>query len=298
MKQVTIEAPAKVNLGLDVIGRRTDGYHEIRSVMAMLDLSDRLVVFEDDSQANDDLPGVPGPDNLIRQALTRYRDIAPASAPLGWRIEKRIPAATGLGGASADAAAALFAANTLAGNPVPMDRLRLLAAEIGSDVPFFLGSPVAIASGRGTDLEPLPPVTGSVIVVVPEISLDAKTRSMYAALEPKDFGDGTVVDRVTDALVRGQIPASSSLRNSFSRAIGEKVPLLPVIWRALDNANIGPFALTGAGPATYVLLEGDVDRSEAVLRMKASLPPEVRIIATAFRGDPLFASPNDGTCLA
>jgi 4-diphosphocytidyl-2-C-methyl-D-erythritol kinase len=289
MRRVLIDAPAKVNLGLEVLGRRADGYHDIRSVMAMLELSDRLVVFEDERESNDEVAGVAGPENLIRKALTRYRDAVPASSPLGWRIEKRIPAAAGLGGASSDAAATLIAANVLAGDAIHAQELQLLASELGSDVPFFLGTPVGIASGRGTEVEPLPPIAGKVILIVPDVSLEAKTQSMYGALKPQDFGDGTTTRIVVESLGSGRLPSCDELRNSFSRAAGERLPQLQALWEQLDLANIGSFALTGAGPTTFVLVDHEQVSSEVARSLRDTLPSELRIIETAFRSTPLAA---------
>ncbi|HYJ12483.1 MAG TPA: hypothetical protein VEW66_02770 [Thermomicrobiales bacterium] len=292
MKKVVVDAPAKVNLGLEVIGRRADGYHDIRSVMAMLRLADRLFIFEDDNEFNDEVVGVAGRENLIRKALMRYREVVPTSGPLGWRIEKRIPAAAGLGGASSDAAAALIGANALANDALSSQGLLLLASDLGSDVPFFLGTPVAVASGRGTDLDPLPPISGGVILVVPDFTLEAKTLSMYGALRPADFGDGIAADRVGVALAAGRMPSCRELRNSFSRAAVEKIPVLQSLWKSLDRLNIGAFGLTGAGPATYVLIDPHLDRTEAAQSLRAAVSPGLRVIETAFRREPLIARPD------
>jgi 4-diphosphocytidyl-2C-methyl-D-erythritol kinase len=156
-------------------------------------------------------------------------------------------------------------------------------------VPFFLGAPLAIASGRGTDLEPLSPIMGDVILLVPDVTLEAKTRSMYGALQTEDFGDGTVADRASEAIGVGRIPSSGDMQNSFSRAAAESVPMLQSIWTTLGQANVGAFALTGAGPATFVLLDRGRDRSEVARSLHATMPSGVRVIETEFRVDPLTA---------
>jgi 4-diphosphocytidyl-2C-methyl-D-erythritol kinase len=124
-------------------------------------------------------------------------------------------------------------------------------------------------------------------LIVPNITLEAKTKSMYGALVPADFGEGTTTSLVVEALGGGRIPSSPTLRNSFTRVAGEKHPQLLAIWKILDLANVGPFALTGAGPATSVLVDRNRDRFEVARSLRAALPSDLRVIETAFRSQPL-----------
>ena len=160
-----VEAPAKLNLSLRVLGRRADGFHEIDSVMVALPgLCDRIAI--DPAEADGfecDASGVPTDgSNLVLRARDAFRRAAGWSKPLQIRLEKVIPHGAGLGGGSSDAAAALRALNGLAGLPLADAELAELAASIGSDVPFFLGAPVARVGGRGEriqagpELPPLP----------------------------------------------------------------------------------------------------------------------------------------------
>ena len=156
-RQIVIDAPAKLNLGLEVIGRRDDGFHEIATIFLpsistiaspCRQPTDLELSCDDDSLA--------GEDNLALRALRLLRD--ETNHPGGARIHlrKRIPAAAGLGGASSDAAAALLGGRELWQLDVSDARLHDLAARLGSDVPFFLRGGCAIGRGRGDLLEPLP----------------------------------------------------------------------------------------------------------------------------------------------
>jgi len=153
-----IAAPAKINLYLEVLGSRPDGYHELDSVLLPLDLADRLVIETAPSRgiavecpARSDLDGEA---NLVHRALTAFADTLGAGAP-GFHVvlEKRVPVAAGLGGGSSDAAAALKAASTLTGSPLGWEAMLELASDIGADLPFFMGSGPAWIRGKGEILE-------------------------------------------------------------------------------------------------------------------------------------------------
>lgn len=253
---VSIEAPAKINLGLEILGKRTDGFHEIRTVMAMLELADTLQVFVDECVPGSDLAQAPPRDNLVTRALDVFRDAAPRSPRLGWKIEKRVPVAAGLGGASSDAAAALVAANYLAGLPLGKSDLNELAARLGSDVPFFLGNPFAIASGRGANLEPLPPKALEVLLVVPNVDIPQKTATLYSLVRPEDFSDGSRAEAVLALLAGNRAPDVQWLRNAFSRPLAAVEPRILELQRAMSDWGAESFGLSGAGPAHYVLSSG------------------------------------------
>lgn len=180
-RQVTVHAPAKLNLMLEVVARRNDGYHEIETVMAAIDVCDRLTLSTRDderiefstrwlipdqrlAQQLGDVPA--GASNLVVRAIERLRERAGVRLGANVHLAKRIASAAGLGGASSDAAAALLAANRLWQLDWSRRQLADLAAELGSDVPFFLGAPVAICRGRGELIEPLESLPALDVVVV------------------------------------------------------------------------------------------------------------------------------------
>jgi 4-diphosphocytidyl-2-C-methyl-D-erythritol kinase len=251
--KVSFNAPAKINLGLEVLGRRGDGFHEIRTVMTMVSLCDTLTVANRGILPVSPVRGVDEQDNLIAKALSTYRACIPQSPELSWSVEKRVPVAAGLGGASSDAAAAIRAAALMSAEPPGDPELHRMAGELGSDVPFFLRGPAAVASGRGTELQVIAAPKFDLLFVVPKVELPQKTRLLYSLLKPSDFTDGSRTDRVVQALKRDRLPTSELLQNAFSRALCEHVPGLQCLQRVLSR-DIGlPWGLSGAGPSHYII---------------------------------------------
>lgn len=156
---LVIDAPAKLNLSLRVLRKREDGFHEIDSLMVRLPgLCDRLTLTlaAEDSFTCDD-PGVPADaSNLVLKALLAYRSVSDSGVKFAIHLSKSVPHGAGLGGGSSDAAAALSALDQFSAKPLGTSRLMEIAATLGSDIPFFLGSPVARATGRGEIIEAAP----------------------------------------------------------------------------------------------------------------------------------------------
>ena len=154
---IILKTPAKINLFLHVKGKRSDGYHDIITVMQMVDLWDEIIAEKSKTLgiicANPDIPS--GQENLVYKAAFRLKEYSGIKTGATITINKVIPVAAGLGGGSSDAAATLFALNVLWGLGYTVDILAAIGRELGSDVPFFLNGPVALGYGRGDDLIPL-----------------------------------------------------------------------------------------------------------------------------------------------
>lgn len=284
-------APAKINLGLEITGRRADGYHEIRSVLAMVDLNDELTfTLREDSRATriDGMPHIPQEDNLVTRATVAFtsRTGIEVACDVGVQ-QKRIPAPSGLGGGSSDAAATLLVLNQLHGWPLRKDEICLLAASLGSDVPFFLGSPAALASGTGTTLTPLPAPAGWVLIVIPSLDLPAKTAALYNRIGPMDFTDGRNVERIAECMRAGQSIPTELLTNAFERPLGAIVPGIGDLVRRMSQAGCGNVALSGAGPAHYSIVETENLAHEVAQRVKGSLKPGEQLFVAPFRTTPL-----------
>ncbi len=155
-------APAKINLSLRVLGRREDGFHEIETRMVPLSLADELEIAWRPAGVPVELvcsdPSLPaGPENLVCRAAEIFRrEVDPGMPPVQITLTKRVPHGAGLGGGSSDAAAVLLALNTLCGSRLAAAQLAALAAELGSDVPFFVFQSAAVCRGRGEIVEPVP----------------------------------------------------------------------------------------------------------------------------------------------
>ncbi len=157
-RTVRVPAYAKLNLGLRVLYRRPDGYHEIRTVFQTISLADRLdITFSPARSTRISIEGTPEiPDNLIERAAHLVLEALSIQGDVSFILKKHIPAGAGLGGGSSDAAAVLLALPVLAGKALTWDRLHAIAIQLGSDVPFFLHGGTALGLGRGEELYPLP----------------------------------------------------------------------------------------------------------------------------------------------
>ena len=257
-------APAKINLGLEILGRRDDGFHEIRTIMAAVSLFDRIGVepsdaarfHVDDARLDDEV-------NLVQRAMEAVQRDHP-SAIANVMLQKRIPMAAGLGGASSDAAATLIALDRCFVLNTGQKRLSEMALALGSDVPFFLSGGRALISGRGEVVTTLEGIANLfAIIVAPHLHIPSKTATLYRALKPGDFSDGTMIGHSARLPMDTFASGGEALRNAFERPLYEIAPQLRAIPDVLRSAGAKMVALSGAGPAHYAL-ENDLDRAHHI----------------------------------
>lgn len=250
-RRVEVRARAKVNLGLEVLGRRPDGYHELRSVMWAIDLADRVILegAEAGIALECDGPDVPRtPENLAWRAAALVAEATGARVGVRIRITKRIPVAAGLGGGSADAAAVLAGLGPLWGVRLGQGRRRDLATALGMDVPFFLGRSPALAWGRGERLRALRAAMELPLVVV-NPGFPLSTREVYGRLVPQDFGDGRRVHALAHALARGAAAVAPAVVNGLEPAARRLWPGLDEVKAALLEAGCRAAVMSGSGPS-------------------------------------------------
>ena len=170
---VSVEAHAKINLTLEVLGKRADGYHNLVSIMQTIDLHDTVELAPSTGVSIEcDDPALGGEANLALRAAAALKEAAAVDSGVHIRLEKRIPVASGLGGGSSDAAAVLIALNQMWKLDWPVIHLQGVAISLGADVPFFLYGGTALVQGKGEDVVPLPrPMIDWLVVLAPEIDL-------------------------------------------------------------------------------------------------------------------------------
>ncbi|CAN5729928.1 4-(cytidine 5'-diphospho)-2-C-methyl-D-erythritol kinase [soil metagenome] len=277
---VEVLAPAKLNLFLEILSRRPDGYHEIETLMVAIDLHDRLSFADEPSGSItlrcDDATLPTGPENLVVRAAERLRADANASGrsnrPLGATIElrKSIPAEAGLAGGSSDAAATLTALDHLWDLRTPAGRLDELAGEIGSDVTFFRHAPAALCRGRGERVQALRmPGAYHFVLVCPPTGV--RTADVYANLTPPEEPRG--LDPVLDAFHSGDPARLGPLLFNRLQPVAERIhPALGRVRTALED--LGPsldgHLLSGSG-AAYFGLARDGDAAQQAARRLDSL---------------------------
>jgi 4-diphosphocytidyl-2-C-methyl-D-erythritol kinase len=242
-------APAKVNLLLHVGSRRPDGLHELCSLFASIDLADDVTVERADVDEVRCV-GVEGP-NLALAAVERFRaELAPELPPLRVTIEKRIPVAAGLGGGSADAAAALRAANELAGRPADVAGLRALGARLGADVPSQIEPRHALVTGAGEGVEPveLPPMT---LLLVPDEE-GLSTADVYAQADALGTTRPELdAERVRELATRPLYELAAVLENDLEGAAVSLRSELSDRMDRLREAGALTARVTGSGPTVF-----------------------------------------------
>jgi 4-diphosphocytidyl-2-C-methyl-D-erythritol kinase len=273
--QTIVWAPAKVNLFLEVLGRRDDGYHEIETLMTAIGLYDTLY-FDADLTGlirfraswaggergrrkleHDEAPGATGgelpqgPANLVVRAAELLRERAAINAGAHMRLVKRIPMEAGLGGGSSDAAAALVAANIGWDLNWPRAKLAQLAAELGSDVPFFLGSGTAVCRGRGERVSALPGFGRlSLVVVRPPAGLN--TAAVYARVSPA--GEPVSVTSMLQAgYARGSVGLGRGLVNRLQLAASQLCPSIAQLAAHFQRLDLLGHQLSGSGSGYFGL---------------------------------------------
>ncbi len=247
-------APAKINLVLEVLGKRDDGYHEIRSLVQTISLCD-VLEFElaDGIFLECDEPSLETSDNLVIKAAELLREISGLHKGARIKLEKRIPWSAGLGGGSSDAAATLLALNKLWDLKLEASNLAQMAAKLGSDVPFFIYGGAALMEGRGEKVTPLmtSPPAWFVLLVPPLPREPDKTRWLFALLSRSNFTDGKYTDEAMRRWSQKKPLDSTMFFNVFDRVAFGAFPGLVDYWRRFQEIGAKDIHLTGSGPALF-----------------------------------------------
>lgn len=284
MRKLLRSAPAKVNLGLRVLGRRPDGYHELQTVYQTISLADEVEVSVEafGSSAVDlhcERKDLENKANLAWRAATQLLSRLGIQAQVRIRLRKRIPIAAGLGGGSSDAAAVLLALAELLPEPPPHADLMAIASSLGSDVPFFLDGGAAIGTGRGTELSPLPDLPATpVVLVLPGIEVSTswayRALSEWRVTELTQTTETGTMERLFSDLGRlgtGAVESLSGLMiNDFESVVFQRFPALAAIKRQLLACGARPALMSGSGSTMFGIFESNRAARNAVARLEAS----------------------------
>jgi len=252
LAMLTVYAPAKINLVLEVLGKDND-YHRIASIVQSIDLCDVLNFQLDEEVCFEcDVPSLKR-DNLVTRAVTLLKESTKCS--LGARIElrKHIPWGAGLGGGSSDAAATLLALNELWELRLSLPELAHLASELGSDVPFFIHKGTALVEGRGekvTLLQALP-ATCFVLLVPPLPKISGKTKQMYGKLNAAHYTEGRFIQQALSYLKQGKAIDHSLMFNVFEMVAFDFFLGLDKYRKTLEEAGAPGVYLAGSGPCLF-----------------------------------------------
>ena len=274
---VEIFTPAKINLGLQVVGERPDGFHSIKTVFQTVGLFDVLTVRINAKpgdelliEGEDELSA--GADNLVNRALKRLRSENFSIPPLSIELNKNIPTGAGLGGGSSDAAAVFHLARFLG----KISKLRTeknfeIAAALGADVPFFLTGGTALGEGIGEEITSLPEQKAEVLLAVPDYSID--TEWAYSRLGERGKSGsaasiGRLPDNITDA---NKLWKKWDLNNIFEPLLVKKYPRHGEILQSFSRFT-EYFSTTGSGSGIYGLFEGEDRAQQARAELEESWP--------------------------
>jgi len=269
MESISLRAPAKVNLRLEILGKRPDGYHEVTTWIYPISLADELHIEKVEmgritiSSAS---PGLPlGEENLVHRAAALFIKERGLSGGIKIEIIKHIPLAAGLGGGSSDAAAVLKAMNILWGKEIPPEGLMELGARIGADVPFFVVGQGAIMGGKGERvLTVLPPLKAWLVLINPGLPL--ATKDVYEQGKwglTKEEGDTRISMPPQQLEKMGKF-----LHNDLEGPAMELMPVIGTIKERLHEADASGVLMTGSGPTVFGLFSKEAEARQAARDLK------------------------------
>jgi 4-diphosphocytidyl-2-C-methyl-D-erythritol kinase len=263
-----VVAAAKINLSLEVLGKRPDGFHELRSFMQEVTLCDELTIEQGSRfQLQVDEPALCSDDNLVTRAARLATECWQLQGSFRIRLDKHIPIAAGLGGGSSDAAATLITLGRLQGAPQACDQYLELAALLGSDVPFFLYGGRALVQGRGELVSPLPDGPERWFVLVnPHIAVS--TARVFAHLGSEERASGDRTWAMARAAQSGEDPEVGV--NTLQPVLFRLYPEAERCFRVVDDLAPGRTIVSGSGPTVVAAMESEAD-ARATARRLATL---------------------------
>ena len=275
-------SPCKVNLLLNILGKRPDGFHELETIMQPVNLCDRLAFTREGSalllSCND--PNLPtDSSNLVHRAATTFLQQAGIRDGVRIYLEKKIPMAAGLGGGSGNAATTLLALNELFGSPLAMAQLDTIAASLGSDIPFFLQDKPALAVGRGekvTSLAPFPALRGAAFLLIhPGFGIATAWAYKELARFPAALnGQPGRAEKLVSLLNTADlVVAGAEFYNSLEAPALDKYPLLALYQEFLQANGAAAALMSGSGSTTFAIVRSEADARRLEDQLLAKFGP-------------------------
>lgn len=278
MKRIEKKAYGKINLSLDVVGKREDGYHLVRMIMQTVDIWDRLTIERADHGEirlqiqGSDLSA--GPDNLVCRAAKAMQEAFGLEDGFDITLEKHIPAAAGMAGGSADAAAVLTGIRDMYSLWAGNDRLCEIGLSLGADVPYCVAGGTALCEGIGEVLTPLPDwMQCELVVVKPDIDVATPwVYKAYDAIPEKDIRHPDV-DGMVAAIKKRDLPGMAALcGNVLEQQTGSVYPIIGELENVLKEEGTLNAVMTGSGPTVFGIYEKREDAERALSRLEKEYP--------------------------
>lgn len=275
MSELCINAFAKINLTLEVVRRRPDGYHDLRTVFQQVGLCDEVILSSGKNGIHltcDDPTLSVGADNLTWRAAALIRDRFRPADGVRVHLRKRIPIGGGLAGGSADAAATIMGCNQLWQLGLTQSEMMALGGQLGMDVPFCIMGGTALGAGRGDELQQLTRLAGACIVVAfPGVC--SSTADAYATLQSHQFGDTGATDRMAAAIERGDMPAVAvGLYNVFEHNVFGRLPAIAKAKQLMLEGGAWNACMTGSGACVFALTRTQREAEAVAEAVRRSFP--------------------------
>jgi len=257
---ISVLAPAKINLSLLVGGERPDGYHEIETIMAKVNLYDEILIQQGKKRGIELICKGPqwspeGEENLVYKACEMLLGSCGPKADIKITLTKNIPAGTGLGSGSSDAAATLTGVKEFLQLPIEAEKMQEMAAVLGSDVPFFLGGPLAFCTGKGEKIKELDKnFNFSALLILPNVSVS--TKRVYA-----NYGDNRGYFEKLRAEINGYIQknridlAAGLCANMLEKSCFSLYKEIAELKAEIESSEIKPLCLSGSGSAMFCIID-------------------------------------------
>lgn len=271
MDQLKVKGYAKINLGLDVIRRLPNGYHQVKMVMQAIDLWDELTLERSEggiTMTTDSHSLATDESNLVRRAARLMQETFSLKTGLTIHLQKNIPIAAGLAGGSTDAAAVMKGINRLFDLNVPLPKLMELSTAIGADVPFCILGGTALAEGIGERLTPLAPIPFChILIAKPDISVS--TKYVYEHLDSTGIEKHPDLDGMTAAISSGSLPGIiSRMENVLETVTIPAHPVIAAIKRRLLKLGAEGSLMSGSGPTVFGIFTDEAAARHACLQLK------------------------------
>jgi|Deesub1362A_J573_1020465.scaffolds.fasta_scaffold00101_27 4-diphosphocytidyl-2-C-methyl-D-erythritol kinase len=276
-------ALAKINLGLEVLGQRRDGYHELRTLFQSISLADEIEITERTDgriYVSGDDPSISwGEDNLIFQAALKMQKMSTSTRGVEVRVKKRIPPGSGLGGGSSDAAVILMALNLLWKLRLPLEELTRIGQQLGADVPYFFHGGLCLGEGRGDFLQPLPDMAErAVLLVLPRWTIS--TRWVFQHLVVT-LTSAAKVSKINQFLKDNNLAV---LANELEETVFSRYPQLRKIKEAISETEAELSSMSGSGSVIYGLFRDKKTAAEVGQKIGQSFPEvTVKVVRTVNR---------------
>lgn len=290
--KLELSSPCKVNLLLNILGRRADGFHELETLMHPIPLCDHITLepAAQDVSLTCNHPGLPtDATNLVHRAATAFLTAAGLRSGVRLHLEKRVPMAAGLGGGSGNAATTLLGLNQLFGHPLSRERLAELAAGLGSDVPFFLQQCPALCTGRGERIESLAPFAGLrglyMLLIHPGFGIATAWAYRELARHPAALnGHPGRARELANLLAQGNLSAAmGALYNSLEAPAFRKYPVLELYQEFLRSEGALGTLMSGSGSTTFAFTRSQAEGERLAERFKSRFGGAVWIALVALQ---------------